>query len=162
MYKKYYISNSPSFHGLNYDKVWDTLISYFVQLDIDEITIVDTILKKEIEIDQQFLDKVDFNGEKPTKIYISLNPFMVNNGELHICRTYNINPNVFSQLEKEWLNNLKEELVLQDFIVSVDGQKYFWHNYDSVVALLYPKELELFNSLGFELKEWNIKLNDVI
>jgi len=161
MNSKYYISDNLFFGQLDLDKVWKVFIPYLKHID-DEIVIVHWQTEREFKLNDSLFDTTDFEEEKPFKISISQKPFLEMTSDIYICNHYKLNENIYNIISTNWLKKLKCEYVCSTFVVKYKNQSEFMVTYDRIIALLDPKSLNLFNSLGFEFKEWNIKLNDTL
>ena len=161
MNSKYYISDNLFFGQLDLDKVWKVFIPYLKHID-DEIVIVHWQTEREFELNVSLFDITDFEGENPFKISISQKPFLEMTSDIYICNHYKLNENIYNIISTNWLEQLKSEHVSPVFVVKYKNQHQFMVMYDRIIALLDSQTLNLFNSLGFEFEEWNIKLNDTL
>lgn len=162
MNHKYYISDRLFFAGLDIDNLWELFIEYIKNIG-ETVSLVNWISDNKIDVKDEILYVSDFKNEKPYKTEITQNPFIESTTEMHIKKYYEINKNVFQQIKDEWYKEFKEDgQGIMFFVIYNKRIPHFIMDYDSIKALLMPKELELFNKLGFDFKEWDIKLNDTL
>ena len=161
MNSKYYISDNLFSSVLDLDKIWEVFISYLKHAG-DEIVIVHWQSTREFMLNKSLFDTTDFKDEKPFKITISQKPFREITKDIYICNHYKLNENIYNIISIDWLKELKNEYVCPEFVIKYKDKHEFMVKHEKIIALLDPKSLNLFNTLGFEFKEWNVKLNDTI
>ncbi len=149
------------FSGLDIEKVWNMFIAYIKNTG-DEIIVVDMIPTREIDITKSTFDNSIFGNIKSYKTSISQKPFLVTEKEMYLCYHYKFNDYIYNIIEKDWKDTLINEFTCPAFIIQADNKKIFMATYREIIILLTPVELNLFNKYGFELTEWNIKLNQVL
>jgi len=161
--RKYYISNRCFFIDLDIEQLWEFMTGLFRNNEIDELIIIeDKNNNSEIELTKSDFDNTHFINENPFKIIISQNPFMVAQKWMSMCYHYKMTEEIFETIEKDFLKEIKEDMVTHRFIVCENNKKTFWFDNERIVGLLYPVEVDFFNKLGVEFKEWDIKLNDTL
>ena len=161
MNSKYYISEKPFFNGLNLDKVWGIFVPYLEHI-ADEIVIVHQQFAREFELSKSLFELSDFKGEKPFKTTISQKPYLEITNRIYICKHYKPNKDIYKIISTEWLKELKNEYICPQFVIKYKDKHEFMVDNEKIIALLDSKSLNLFNTLGFEFKEWNVKLNNTL
>lgn len=161
MNKKYYISKQIYFSGLEINEIWTFLTEFFINYG-KKLTIVKEIDKREIELNPQLLNHSEIENEEASKIYISQKPFQKNESQMYLCYEYEVTGNIISVFSEDILHELLETHLTKPFVIHSSNNKIFWMNYIEVGALLYPKEVEIFNNFGIDFQEWNIKLNETL
>ena len=162
--KKYYYDETH-FPGDNLSKKWEAIVPYIHECG-DYIEVVEELFyssdkESRVEIQQLLTKDVSyFESVKPIDRTISLSPFIVKYDYISVCFKYKICDELIKELETNWLENLKEELLIHPFIVFSNNTPIFWVHHAGVVLLLEDGTKRVFDNAGFKLEEWKISLNE--
>ena len=160
MNEKYYISENLYLTGMDIEKSWEFIVSYIKNIG-DIISVVNWLPMKEFEIDKSIFN-TNFNNETPQRIYITKSPFIEKTNDMYLCKDYKLSDNIYNIISNDWYNELKEENICPNFVIKYKEISYFMLTYNAIIARLSPVDFNVFNNLGFELKEWNIELNKTL
>lgn len=162
---KYYIERPSYLHDnlSKWDLILDNINMYGVYIEVIEKLMCFSDKEFRMKIQQLLTNDVSyFKRVKPIDRTISLSPFIHKTDYISVCFKYEINDKLIDELKTNWLDQLKEELVVHPFIVFSDKIPILWVNYSEVVILLDVMSKKLFQKNGFKLEEYDISLNEAL
>lgn len=162
--KKYYIDDYPfAADSLEkYDLIIDSLMSDVCSIEVVQAILEDTDFESRKKINLLLREPATyFKSQQPFERSVSLSPFLVKENYNSVCFKYNLTDEIISELKTDWRKILAEELVLDSFIVYKNALPLLWYGYFGTVALLGENEINLWQSKGFNLTEFNVDLNAI-